>query len=146
MSVYLVVDASDVVVDFVVVEEDVWGKGKKWISLAFWGEFLMAALNRWTPLAGSFVVVVVVVVVEGSVSFWQSWSSSSAPFGQFLMPSQTSAWLMQNKVPNGWMNELMNKELMKEWMDEWMKIEKIRFIQNVYGRTLKKLDRSMIKT
>ena len=119
MSAYLVVVVVSVVVvvDVVVVKVDVWGKGKKWISLAFWGEFLMAALKRWTPLAGTFVVVVVVVVVvvEGSVSFWQSWTSSSAPLGQFLMPSQTSAWLMQNKVPNGWMNELM-----KEWMNEWM--------------------------
>jgi len=51
-----------------------------------------------------------------------------------------------NERMDEWMNELMNKELMKEWMDEWMKIEKKRFIQNVYVRTLKKLDRSMIKT
>ena len=94
--------AATVVVVVVVVV--VWGccalpNGKKRISLAFAGALLMAALNRWTDPDGVGVVVVVVVVAAAAAIFWQNWVSSSAPLGQFLMPSQTKVGLMHPDEP-----------------------------------------------
>ncbi len=43
--------------------------------------------------------VVDVVVEAADESFWQSWTSSSAPLKQLLTPSQTKAWLIQTEVP-----------------------------------------------
>jgi hypothetical protein len=55
-----------------------WKKGKKLISLAFFGPLLMAAFSWWRLLPATTVVDVV------EVSFWQSVPSSSAPFwGRF---------------------------------------------------------------
>ena len=94
--------AAEVVVVVVVV---VWGccalpNGKKRISLAFAGALLMAALNRCTDPDGVDVDVVVVVVVAAAAAiFWQNWVSSSAPLGQFLMPSQTKVGLMHPDEP-----------------------------------------------
>ena len=94
--------AAAVVVVVVVV---VWGccalpNGKKRISLAFAGALLMAALNRCTDPDGVDVDVVVVVVVAAAAAiFWQNWVSSSAPLGQFLMPSQTKVGLMHPDEP-----------------------------------------------